>query len=195
MAEQSGFHEQKVFTGIDYTGKILSELEFYDCKFQNCVFVKSDLRASIFEDCTFENCNFTMTRVDGTGFKNASFNGCKILGIDFVACNKFLFSFRFEDCLMDYCIFYGSKLKKTDFINCSLKEADFTEADLSLSNFSRSDLAGTIFSNTILENVDFRSAVNFSIEPELNKMKKARFSAFQLEGLLYKYQLDVDYNV
>ena len=195
MENELVFHEHKVFAGIDYTGEILQQMDFYNCKFQSCVFVKSDLRKSSFEDCTFENCNFTMTNVEETGFRNASFKGCKILGIDFTRCNKFLFSFKFEGCLMDYCIFYGSKLKKTDFINCSLKEADFTEADLSSSDFSKSDLTGTIFSNTILENADFRGATNFSIEPEFNRMKKAKFLVYQLEGLLFKYQLDVDYNV
>ena len=102
-----------------------------------------------------------------------------------------MFSFRFDNCIMDYCIFLGTKLKKTHFIKCSLKEVDFSEADLSSSLFTNTDLTGTIFSNTILEKADFTTATNFSIDPEFNKLKKAKFSVFQLEGLLYKYQLDI----
>lgn len=92
---------------------------------------------------------------------------------------------------MDYSTFFGIKLQKTLFFNCSLKEVNFSEADLTSSIFKKSDLTGTVFSNTNLEKVDFSSAVNFAIDPEFNKMKNAKFSASQLEGLLYKYKLNI----
>lgn len=72
-----------------------------------------------------------------------------------------------------------------------MKDVDFTEADLSLAIFTNSNLTRARFSNTILEKADFSSATNFSIELESNKVKKAKFSAFQLEGLLHKYQLNI----
>ena len=75
-----------------------------------------------------------------------------------------------------------------------MKETDFSEVNLSASVFSKCDLTGVIFSNTILEKVDFRTAINYSIDPEFNKLKRARFSGFNLEGLLYKHQLDIEYN-
>lgn len=133
-----------------------------------------------------------MTTIYDAGFRNATFKNCKILGVDFTRCDKFMFSFSFDNCIMDYCTFYGTKLKNTKFLQCSLKEVDFTETDLSSAHFTKSDLTGAIFSRTILEKADFRSASNFSINPEFNKLKKAKFSAFQLEGLLYKYQLDIN---
>ena len=83
---------------------------------------------------------------------------------------------------------------KTKFDKCSLKETDFSEVNLSASVFSDCDLTGARFLNTTLEKVNFRTANNYSIDPEFNKLKKAKFSAFNLEGLLYKYQLDIDYN-
>jgi len=60
-----------------------------------------------------------------------------------------------------------------------LKETDFSDVNLSASVFSDCDLTGTN---------------NYSIDPEFNKLKKAKFSAFNLGGLLYKHQLDIDYN-
>jgi Pentapeptide repeats (8 copies). len=81
---------------------------------------------------------------------------------------------------------------KTKFDKCSLKETDFSEVNLSSSIFSDCDLTGARFLNTNLEKVNFRTASNFSIDPESNKLKKAKFSAFNLEGLLYKYKLDID---
>jgi uncharacterized protein YjbI with pentapeptide repeats len=83
-------------------------------------------------------------------------------------------------------------MSKTFFNNCKLKDADFAEADLSSSKFDNSDLEGVIFENTILEKCDFRSAINFIIDPEKNKVKKAKFSAAGLAGLLSKYQLDIE---
>ena len=103
-----------------------------------------------------------------------------------------MFSLQFEKCNLNYAIFLGRNLKNTAFIDCSLKEADFSDADLTACKFTQSDLTLTRFSNTNLEKADFRGAVNFSIEPEFNKMKKAKFNLYQLEGLLYKYQLDVE---
>lgn len=187
-------HDRKEFKNVDYTAKKLRDREFIKCKFDACIFTKSDLKNNSFEDCIFENCNFSMTIIDDTGFRNASFNGCKILGVDFTRCSKFMFSFKFENSSLDYCSFYGTKLKKTHFINCSLKEVDFSNADLSAAIFTNSDFTGAIFSNTILEKADLRGATNFAIDPEFNKLKKAKFNSMQLEGLLHKYQLDIDDN-
>lgn len=73
-----------------------------------------------------------------------------------------------------------------------LHEADFTEADLSGSLFENCDLARAIFQNTILEKADFRSAYNYSLDPGMNKVKKAKFSTAGLVGLLDKYDIDVE---
>lgn len=184
-------HENKTFTNVNYVEKRLENREFVNCEFVNCDFTKSHLSENSFSQCTFKQCNFSMAVIAGAGFQDAVFIGCKMLGVDFTRCNKFMFSFTFTDCVLDYCTFYGTKLKKTTFTNCSLKEADFTETDLSASVFDRCDLWNAKFSNTILEKTDFRTALNFTIEPEFNKMKRARFTHAGLEGLLTKYNLDV----
>ena len=192
MTNNNHFHEHKLFENIQYSGKTIRDREFYKCRFVACNFTESDLRSNNFEACIFEDCNFSMTDVAGVGFRDISFIGCKILGIDFTQCNRFMFSFRFENCILDYCTFFGPKLDKTIFKKCSLREVDFTEANLTSSLFTDSDLTGALFSNTNLEKTDFRGAANFSIDPEFNKMKNVKFTSFQLEGLLYKYQLDIE---
>lgn len=192
MTNNIVFHEFKEFENIDYSHKSLRDREFYKCIFIGCNFTESDLRGNSFEECTFEECNFSMTKVESVGFRDIAFTGCKILGIDFTRCSQFMFTFKFENCIMDYCIFFGTKLDKTHFIKCSLREVDFTEANLTSSQFTNSDLTGALFSNTNLEKANFRSATNFSIDPEYNKVKNAKFSSFQLEGLLFKYGLDIE---
>ncbi len=192
MANDIVLHESKEFENIDYSGKTLRDREFYKCKFIGCNFTDSDLIGNSFEECTFEECNFSMTIVKGAGFRDVVFTGCKLLGIDFSQCNRFMFTFHFNNCIMDYCTFFGTKLDKTIFNKCSLREVDFTEANLQSAQFPESDLTGTLFSNTNLEKANFRGATNFTIDPEFNKMKGTQLYSFQLEGLLYKYGLDVE---
>ena len=134
-----------------------------------------------------------MTKIKGTGFRNAIFRECKIIGLDFSDCNNFLFSLAFYSCNLEYSTFFGTKLPKTTFDKCSLRDTDFSEVNLTDSVFSECDLSGVVFYNTILDKVDFRTAKNFSIDPELNKLKNARFSGFNLEGLLQKYKLKIEY--
>lgn len=192
MSEEIVLHEDKQFARINYAEKALRNREFHRCSFIGCDFTKSDLRNISFVDCKFEHCNLTMANIDGVSFSNAAFSGCKLLGLNFTRCNSYLFSFQFENCMMEYAIFFGTKLKKTIFRECNLRHVDFSEADLSMSNFSDSDLYDAQFHHTNLERADFRTATNFSINPETNRMKQARFSALGLGGLLHKYQLDIE---
>ena len=192
MSEETTLHEDKTFTSVDYTDKKLRGREFLRCEFVNCDFSNSDLGDNDFADCHFKNCNFSLAKVSGTGFSDVKFTGCKVLGIDFSKSSKFLFSFSFEHCHLDYSTFFGRKLKKTKFIECSLKETDFEEADLTASVFHNCDLTGATFIKSVLEKTDFRTARHFNIDPAANKVKGAKFSNEGLIGLLYKYQLDID---
>jgi len=69
---------------------------------------------------------------------------------------------------------------------------DFTESDLTGSFFEDCDLQKAIFLNTNLEKVDFRSSINFSIDPEKNRIRKAKFSRIEIVGLLNKYDIEIE---
>jgi uncharacterized protein YjbI with pentapeptide repeats len=84
------------------------------------------------------------------------------------------------------------KLKKTRFKNSNLSEVDFTEADLTNSLFENCDLSGARFERTILEKADLSTSHNYSIDPELNKIKKAKFSILGIAGLLDKYDIEIE---
>jgi uncharacterized protein YjbI with pentapeptide repeats len=185
-------HEQKSFEDIDYSEKKLTDTEFYKCKFHNCNFTKSDFSDIDFIDCNFTKCNFTLTILKNSGLKDIHFNECKIMGIDFSICNNFLFTLHFNECHLDNSTFHSKKLKKTNFINCTLKEVDFSEVDLTSSVFQNCDLSNSTFNQTILDKVDFRTAVNYVIEPDRNRIKKAKFSLTGLPGLLAKYDIIVE---
>jgi fluoroquinolone resistance protein len=187
-------HERKTFISIDYSDKTLSGMEFIKCVFENCNFANSNLGGNDFMDCHFKNCSFAMAKVNGSGLSNAMFSGCKIMGVDFSECNKFLFSFKFENCVLDYSTFAGTKMKGTHFINSSLKEVDFERTDLTGAVFKDCDLSEATFINSNLETADFTTARHFSIDPSVNKMKKAKFSYRELAGLLHKYQLNISFD-
>jgi uncharacterized protein YjbI with pentapeptide repeats len=91
-------------------------------------------------------------------------------------------------------VFYQTSIKKTIFKNSRLIEVDFTECDASNAVFNKCDLSGAIFDTTNLEKADFRTSVNYSIDPALNRLKKARFSLSEIYGLLYKLNIDIDKN-
>lgn len=73
-----------------------------------------------------------------------------------------------------------------------MEEADFTGASLIGANFTGAQLLSAIFDQTQLEKADFRTAVNFRIDPENNSLRGAKFSRFELEGLLSKYNLQIE---
>jgi uncharacterized protein YjbI with pentapeptide repeats len=69
---------------------------------------------------------------------------------------------------------------------------DFTETDLTESLFENCDLARATFANTMLEKTDFCTAYNYSIDPDLNRIKKAKFSTAGIAGLLDKYDILIE---
>ena len=118
-----------------------------------------------------------------------------MLGLHFEHCNEFGLAFSFEDCQIDHSSFYSTKIKKTSFKNSSLKESDFSECDLSGSIFENCDLEGALFENTILEKADFRTSFNYTIDPEINRIRKAKFSISEISGLLDKYDIEIDRSI
>jgi fluoroquinolone resistance protein len=185
-------HEDKIFEGVDFSEKKSPKREFADCTFINCNFSKADLSNDDFMDCHFKGCNLSLAKMENAGIKNIQFTDCKLTGIDFSRCNNFNFSASFENCPLDYSSFFQKKMKKTLFADCSLKETDFTETDLSMAVFKNCDLMNASFVNAILEKADFRTARNYALDPELNKIKKAKFSFPGVAGLLVKYNIDIE---
>ncbi len=186
------WHEDQAYVNVTYSGQKLVQTEFDGCSFLNCDFSEADFSESDFVDCKFENCNFAATKFVGTGMKSVQFTECKLIGINFDSCSDFLFSVNFRKCILDYSSFAEKKMKKTIFLGCSLKEADFSGTDLSSAVFDDCDLYQTVFHRTNLEKADFRTAVNYALDPEQNKIRKARFSYSGIVGLLRKYDIDVE---
>jgi uncharacterized protein YjbI with pentapeptide repeats len=184
--------ENTIFDKTDYTGKNQIKGEFENCTFRNCNFYTAELSNIIFNDCNFDSCDFSLAQMNNTVLNNIRFVNCKLLGLHFSDCNELLLSVGFENCLLNLSSFYKLKLKKTNFVNCNLQDSDFTETDLTGSLFDNCNLQGAIFSYSVLEKADFRSSFNYSIDPEKNRIRKARFAGMGIAGLLDKYEIVIE---
>ena len=189
---QDSYIENKSYNGQNFTEKKFIFGEYERCTFTNCNFSNVDFSEMIFSDCVFENCDLSTAKLKETAFKDVKFKSSKLLGLHFGDCKIFLLSFNFENCILNYASFYKLKIKNTIFKDCRLEQVEFIETDLTNSTFDNCDLHKTKFVNAILENSDFRSAFNFLIDPEINKMRKAKFSMENCVGLLSKYNIVIE---
>jgi uncharacterized protein YjbI with pentapeptide repeats len=93
---------------------------------------------------------------------------------------------------LNFSSFYQLKIHSTHFINCNLEEVDFVSAELKDASFEGCNLNGAVFENTLLENADLRTAANYMIDPEINRIRNAKFSMYGLPGLLFKYHIEIE---
>ncbi len=180
------------FDNLDFIEKPLKKGDYDNCTFSNCNFSNSDLSKINFLECEFIHCDISNAIIKSTIFREIIFKDCKLLGLHFNECDDFLLSFEFNNCTLNFSSFYHLNLKNTIFNDCKIQEVDFVETNLSNSQFINCDMERTIFDNTNLESVDFHSAYNFTIDIDLNRINKAKFSKEGLVGLLYKYNLEIN---
>ena len=183
--------ENQLFNKGDFSLKPLPKGEYDQCTFKSCNFLNADLSHIVFIDCIFSACDLSMARLLKTSFQNVSFHDCKMMGMRFDHCNDFALEVSFDQCILSHTSFYNTRMRKTLFKNSVLSEADFTECDATAALFEECDLTRATFDRTLLEMADFRTSFNFSIDPEINRLKKAKFSMTGLSGLLEKYGLEI----
>ena len=186
------FVEDQTFDAIDFKTKPPAKGHYDHCTFIHCNLSSVNLSEIVFVDCVFSGCNLSMAAVSATVFRDVRFADCKMLGVRFDQASTFGLACRFEGCTLDHSSFYGAKMKKTPFLRCLLRQVDFTECDLSQAVFDGCDLADAMFERTVLEKADLRGAFHYSIDPAMNRVKKAKFSLAGVQGLLAKYDIEIE---
>lgn len=186
------FISDQEFRGMDYFQNRLPLGEYEQCTFTGCDFSNGYLDNCIFRECEFRECNLSNANLAHATFSETTFHTCKMIGLRFDTCEGLFMSFSFDNCNLSYCSFYGLTLKNIRFEACTLQESDLSNADLSGASFNNCNLQRTVFFNTILIKADLRTAREFIIDPEQNKILKARFSKDRLSGLLHKYGIVID---
>lgn len=186
------YFSEQVFEGIDFSDQPLEKGEYELCTFSNCDFSNADLSDFRFVDSEFVDCNLSNANLNRATINTVNFENCKLLGIAFEHCNEFLFSPHFRNCQLNYASFYKMDLRRTTFLHSQLHGVDFIQANLTNTRMSNCDLLNANFENTFLEKADLRQSVNYSIDPEINPIKGAKFSLHGVMGLLKKYQIIID---
>jgi len=184
--------DNKEYTPADHSNIQFLQNEFENCTFNNFDLSNADFSSAKFIDCAFSNCNLSLVKLNDAIFRDTKFIGSKMLGLLFENCHRFGLSFSFDNCILNHSSFYKTKIRKTIFTACQLQDTDFTECDLANSVFNCCNFLNAKFENTIIENADFRTSYNYAINPEINRIKHARFSFPDVAGLLDKYNIKIE---
>lgn len=186
------FHQVTFDKEHPFSEGSLKANEYENCRFEHCDLGEADFSNAAFSECTFTDCNLSMAKFTKAAFRSVRFQNCKMLGLHFEDANPFGLSVQFEGCILDHSSFYSVNLRQTPFKDTSLLEVDFTDADISGSVFDHCDLLNAHFENTNLESADLRTALHFQINPTTNKIRKAKFSMHNLQGLLTSFDISVE---
>lgn len=184
-------YQNECFSYITNVKSDVSKRQFFNCVFRHCRFERSDFSGCNFINCQFIRCELYLVDVLDAGFRDSIFDECAIVGVEFSKCNASMLSFAFSRCVLDYSGFARTRIATTRFNSCSLRNVDFTGADLTGSSFANCDLSATRFAKSILDEADFESAYNFTIDPRLNRIKNASFSSHNIKGLLGCFDIKV----
>ena len=189
---QTTFDETE-FKNLNYDGQIIQGKEFIECVFAKCSFREAEFIDCKFSQCTFIDCDLSVMKVKGSVFTETKFKNSKVIGVNWVeaAWKKagFLNMVGFENCTVNYSIFFGLTLKDFVLKNCTALEVDFAESDLTKANCQGTDFAKSRFMNTNLIEADFVDATNYSIDARINTLKKTKFSLPEAEALLHSLDI------
>jgi fluoroquinolone resistance protein len=184
--------EGESFEGDARLQALASYDRFSGCRLTACDLTGRDMGGKEFQDCVFTGCNLSLAKFTNCTLSEVSFASCKLIGIDFSAANKptlFKPFRRLDDCLVEMCNFSGLNMREVRFEGCTLRKCTFGETDLRDSTFGYSDLEGTAFHHADLSRADFTRARNYTIDPSVNKVNKAKFSVPEVLSLLRGFDI------
>lgn len=182
---------EHAFDGMEQKGSTVEGAVFEGCSFIRCNFSGSAFKRCHFIDCSFEHCDLSNLQLIGASLRDVNFKDCKAVGINWTSATS-ISHLGFERCILNYAVFTGLDLRNYFFKSSVAREADFAEANLSDVNCRGTDFAGARFSTTNLSKADFRGATNYSIRPDSNKLKKAKFSLPEATLLLYGLDIELE---
>ena len=116
----SDYITDKNYNDITFSENDIKYKEYENCTFTNCDFTACFFVAVAFIDCNFLNCNFKGTKINHVSLRDVWFTKCDFTAVNFAMTDQILYEFHFKDSLLDYAQFYSLKLKKMQFINCSM---------------------------------------------------------------------------
>ncbi|MEM8628838.1 MAG: pentapeptide repeat-containing protein [Chlamydiota bacterium] len=165
--------------------------EFFACTFSGLPLIETDFQGTHFSECSFASCDLHMLQMKRCRLQDVLFTDCKIVGVPFFLCERRFFTPQFQSCVLIGCNFSHLSMRGISFCKSKVHECSFLEADLTRANLQETDFAGSLFHHTNLAKADFKGARNYAINPQVNVVKKARFSLPDALCLLESFEVDI----
>lgn len=184
------------FKKLVHKNDLISRKEFSGCAFVKCAFNETVFQDCRFLDCTFTGCDLNLARLTGCSFANTQFKDSQVLGINWTetqwATSRIPFApVHFSGCVINYSIFMGLNLKKITLRKCSARDVSFEDANLTQADCAFTDFSNSRFLRTNLTEANFIGATNYDIAPNLNTLKKTKFSLPEAMSLLYNLDIQL----
>ncbi|WP_164545590.1 pentapeptide repeat-containing protein [Paenibacillus albus] len=183
------------FADMVFSKEELIGVKFYDCTFTKCDFSETVFDECRFSDCTFASCDLSMIKLLDSSISQASFKQCKLVGVDWTEASWSRIvvpgTLRFDECVLNHSTFIGLALPKSVIIGCTARNVDFRETNLQESNMTATNFAESLFSDTNLAGADLSHALNYAIDPSVNRISKAKFTLPEAISLLYSMDIEL----
>ncbi len=133
-----------------------------------------------FNACTFDHCNFSgvvfsFTTMKDAWLLNSAFRSMAWGGLQGKS-GVFQPFGKIKNCAFRYNDFSGMALNGFDWTGAELQQCTFDDTRLAGASFYGVRLGGTRFTRCDLQKADLRTAEEYAIDLETNKLKGARFS-------------------
>jgi fluoroquinolone resistance protein len=188
---QSGEFTSQEFKKVVLRHGTISRVEFHACAFLKCTFSETTFAGCRFVDCAFKNCDLSLASLQGSAFQNTRFSDSQLIGVDWTQTTwadirtLLMRPVDFFSCALNHSTFMGLSMRHVQLEKCVAHEVSFEEADLTRASCTFTDFSGSRFLRTNLSEADFTGASNYTISPQLNTLKKTKFSLPEAMALLY----------
>ena len=195
IVNQAEFYDLKV------SDLKLDELELRNKRFENCTFVRSSFIGTKFHSCTFVDCEFKLCNLSSAQFKYTSFTDTvfdesKLIGINWTQAkwpNINLSSpIKIYKSNISHSSFFELELREIIIEECKAHDVDFRGCDLSNGIFISTDFQSSLFMHTKLYAANFTDAINYSINPKENDIRKGKFSMPDVISLLHYFEIEIE---
>jgi fluoroquinolone resistance protein len=185
---------QQTFRNASLVGATVRGKDFEECRFESCSFQETEFSGCAFRSSIFAACNLAVMKVPNSRFVDVTFQRSKLTGVNWTVAQLSTVgtALTFEEqCVLDYSVFMGLKLKNLTLRDSTAREVDFTESDLSGSDLSGTDLSGARFNHTNLSKAHLEGAYGYSIDINANLLKGTQVSLPEASSLLRLIGIDV----
>ncbi|HIW97615.1 MAG TPA: pentapeptide repeat-containing protein [Candidatus Tidjanibacter gallistercoris] len=163
------------------------------CTFDRCTVAGRHLNGIVLLDCRFDGCDFSLSSLAGTVTDGVAFSGCKMTGVAFgERSGTCRLSASFAECILDNALFQYLEAPRSMFRHCRMRGTVFDRCMMKETLFEMCDMHEASFSDCDLTGTDFLTSDGFTLDPETNRLRGARFAVASLPGLLAKYRIKTE---